>query len=128
MDSFYLRQYALKFMAKCLSADSPSWFRRGIDISSSDPWCWSYIVSPKFILDHFLFSFCILYSGDDSFCSAEDEEAGEIPVAFVVRKPGSMLTSKDVIDYVAKQVVSVPVFNIVSLMLLRFKNITASWG
>ncbi|XP_024031287.1 4-coumarate--CoA ligase-like 6 [Morus notabilis] len=33
-----------------------------------------------------------------------DEECGEIPVAFVVRKQGSKLSHKDVMDYVASQV------------------------
>ncbi|XP_058102233.1 4-coumarate--CoA ligase-like 9 [Magnolia sinica] len=33
-----------------------------------------------------------------------DEEAGEIPMAYVVRKPGSTLTEKQVMDFVAKQV------------------------
>ncbi|KAL5728479.1 4-coumarate--CoA ligase [Ranunculus cassubicifolius] len=32
-----------------------------------------------------------------------DEEAGEIPVAFVVKRPGSNLSENDVIDYVASQ-------------------------
>lgn len=36
--------------------------------------------------------------------SAKDEEIGEIPVAFVVKKVGSPLSPKHVIDYVAKQV------------------------
>lgn len=36
--------------------------------------------------------------------SAKDEEIGEIPVAFVVKKVGSLLSPKHVIDYVAKQV------------------------
>nr|WAU48309.1 4-coumarate: coenzyme A ligase [Gloriosa superba] len=35
---------------------------------------------------------------------AEDEDAGEIPVAFVVRMHGSSLSSSEVIQYVAKQV------------------------
>lgn len=34
----------------------------------------------------------------------EDEEAGQIPVAFVVKLAGSELTSEDVIQYVAGQV------------------------
>ncbi|KAL9239357.1 hypothetical protein vseg_013689 [Gypsophila vaccaria] len=33
-----------------------------------------------------------------------DEEAGEIPMAFVVRKPGSHISESQVMDYVAKQV------------------------
>ncbi|CAN6319031.1 unnamed protein product [Urochloa humidicola] len=41
---------------------------------------------------------------DVAVTSAEDEEAGEIPVAFVVRKSGSSLSCTQVMDYVAKQV------------------------
>ncbi|XP_078176782.1 4-coumarate--CoA ligase-like 5 isoform X1 [Carex rostrata] len=33
-----------------------------------------------------------------------DEEAGEIPMAFVVRQSGANLTEKDIMDFVAKQV------------------------
>ncbi|MED6179512.1 4-coumarate--CoA ligase-like 3 [Stylosanthes scabra] len=33
-----------------------------------------------------------------------DEAAGEIPVAFVVRKVGSMISAKQIMDYVAEQV------------------------
>lgn len=37
--------------------------------------------------------------------SFKDEEAGEIPVAFVVKKVGSVLSMKNVIDHVAEQVI-----------------------
>ncbi|XP_048137265.1 4-coumarate--CoA ligase-like 9 [Rhodamnia argentea] len=33
-----------------------------------------------------------------------DEEAGQIPMAFVVRKPGSKITESQVMDFIAKQV------------------------
>uniref|UniRef100_A0A0E0CBN9 4-coumarate--CoA ligase n=1 Tax=Oryza meridionalis TaxID=40149 RepID=A0A0E0CBN9_9ORYZ len=33
-----------------------------------------------------------------------DEEAGELPMAFIVRQPGSNITKEQVMDYVAKQV------------------------
>ncbi|KAG6521803.1 hypothetical protein ZIOFF_018936 [Zingiber officinale] len=33
-----------------------------------------------------------------------DEEAGQIPLAFVVRQPGSTITEEEVIDFVRKQV------------------------
>lgn len=36
--------------------------------------------------------------------SAKDEEAGEIPVAFVVPKDGTSLSQPALLDYVAKQV------------------------
>ncbi|KAG0550059.1 hypothetical protein BDA96_01G306900 [Sorghum bicolor] len=41
---------------------------------------------------------------DVAVTSTEDKEAGEIPVAFVVRKSGSGLSCTQVMDYVAKQV------------------------
>ncbi|KAL5224715.1 hypothetical protein ABZP36_011354 [Zizania latifolia] len=41
---------------------------------------------------------------DVAVASGEDEEAGEIPVAFVVRKSGSTLSCMHVMEYVAKQV------------------------
>lgn len=46
-----------------------------------------------------------------------DEDAGEIPMAFIVRKPGSNINEAQIIDFVAKQVMlsalvifSVPTF------------------
>lgn len=36
---------------------------------------------------------------------AKDEEAGEIPVAFIVRKEGSPVSEAALMDYVAKQVI-----------------------
>lgn len=38
------------------------------------------------------------------FCRAKDEEAGEVPMAFVLKRQGIMLSEAAVIDYVAKQV------------------------
>ncbi|XP_006662642.2 4-coumarate--CoA ligase-like 2 [Oryza brachyantha] len=43
---------------------------------------------------------------DVAVTSDEDEDAGEIPVAFVVRKSGSILSCTDVMEYVAKLVAS----------------------
>uniref|UniRef100_A0A0E0MB80 4-coumarate--CoA ligase n=1 Tax=Oryza punctata TaxID=4537 RepID=A0A0E0MB80_ORYPU len=43
---------------------------------------------------------------DVAVTSDEDEEAGEIPVAFVVRKSGSTLSCTHVMEYVGKQVAS----------------------
>lgn len=36
--------------------------------------------------------------------SANDEETGEMPVAFVVRKVGSVLSEEAILDFVAQQV------------------------
>ncbi|CAJ1931002.1 unnamed protein product [Sphenostylis stenocarpa] len=41
---------------------------------------------------------------DVAVAGAMDEETGEMPVAFVVRKVGSVLSPKNVMDYVAEQV------------------------
>ncbi|XP_010484070.1 PREDICTED: 4-coumarate--CoA ligase-like 9 [Camelina sativa] len=50
----------------------------------------------------------ILHSNPDVVDAAvvpfPDEDAGEIPMAFIVRKPGSSLNEAQVIDFVAKQV------------------------
>ncbi len=43
---------------------------------------------------------------DVAVIGVEDEEAGELPKAFVVRVPGSDLTEADVKDYVAEHVAS----------------------
>ncbi|CAA2967900.1 4-coumarate-- ligase-like 6 [Olea europaea subsp. europaea] len=42
---------------------------------------------------------------DAAVTAAKDEEAGEIPIAFVVRKDGSSLSDTALMDYVAKQVI-----------------------
>lgn len=39
------------------------------------------------------------------FFRARDEEAGEIPVAFVVKRDGCAVSQTDVIDFVSKQVI-----------------------
>lgn len=39
------------------------------------------------------------------FLSTIDEAAGEVPVAFVVKRPGSTLSKADVINYVSRQVI-----------------------
>lgn len=38
-------------------------------------------------------------------CSSSDDEIGELPVAFVVKRPGSSLSQADVISFVASQVI-----------------------
>ena len=56
------------------------------------------------------------------FFRAKDEECGEIPVAFVVKKPGSALTQKDVVDYVAQQVSHIFRINL-PMHFLNIKNV-----
>ncbi|KAG9454409.1 hypothetical protein H6P81_007313 [Aristolochia fimbriata] len=41
---------------------------------------------------------------DVAVTAIKNQEAGEIPAAFVVRRPGSKISSNDVIDYVSQQV------------------------
>lgn len=49
--------------------------------------------------------------------SVNDEEAGEIPVAFVVKKVGSTLSQKAIMDYVSQQVL--PTINVHSSLQLE---------
>ena len=47
------------------------------------------------------------YSDHVCYCdSYPDEDAGQIPMAFVVRKPGSNISASEIIDFVAKQVIN----------------------
>lgn len=48
--------------------------------------------------------------------SYPDEDAGEIPMAYVVKQPKSNLSEKQVMEFVAKQVKR---FNIFIRMLIR---------
>lgn len=52
----------------------------------------------------FLCVFIPLYSDTDSLFRVEDEETGQIPMAYVVRAAGSELSAEQVIDFVADQV------------------------
>ncbi|CAN1267955.1 4-coumarate--CoA ligase-like 9 [Linum perenne] len=46
----------------------------------------------------------IPYPANCGICRYPDEDAGQIPMAFVVRKPGLNLTEAEVMEFVAKQV------------------------
>ncbi|KAE8123950.1 hypothetical protein FH972_018865 [Carpinus fangiana] len=57
---------------------------------------------PPAELEHLLLSHPEI--SDAAVIPYPDEEAGQIPMAFVVRKPGSNITEAQVIDFIAKQV------------------------
>ncbi|KAL5797612.1 hypothetical protein ACOSQ2_002432 [Xanthoceras sorbifolium] len=59
-----------------------------------------YTVAPA-ELEHLLLS--ITDIGDATVVPYPDEEVGQIPMAFVVRKPETTLTEAQVMDYIAKQ-------------------------
>lgn len=48
---------------------------------------------------------------------AKDEEAGEIPVAFIVRKEGSSVSEEALMDYVAKQVIVLAASRLAQIIL-----------
>ena len=56
-----------------------------------------------------------------------DEEAGQIPMAFVVRQPQSSLSEAEIIDFVAKQVLpwhNIAYYNLFRLQVLgKFQSI-----
>uniref|UniRef100_A0A0A9BRP6 4-coumarate--CoA ligase n=1 Tax=Arundo donax TaxID=35708 RepID=A0A0A9BRP6_ARUDO len=96
------------------SAKNDGWLRTG-DIAYFDSAGYLYIVARmKDVIKYKGFQIApadleaILIEHPDivdvAVTSAEDEDAGEIPVAFVVRKSGSSLSSMQVMEYVAKQV------------------------
>lgn len=51
-----------------------------------------------------LFSFSLTFLCGKKCCRVEDEETGQIPMAYVVRAAGSQLTEDQVIQFVAGQV------------------------
>ncbi|KAF8036944.1 hypothetical protein BT93_B0002 [Corymbia citriodora subsp. variegata] len=60
-----------------------------------------YQVAPA-ELEHLLHSYPDI--ADAAVIPYPDEEAGQIPMAFVVRKPGSNITGSQIMDFIAKQV------------------------
>ena len=50
-----------------------------------------------------IFIFIIVDDGVLLLSRYPDEEAGQIPMAFVVRKPGSKITEAQVMEFIAKQ-------------------------
>ncbi|KAG5540648.1 hypothetical protein RHGRI_020768 [Rhododendron griersonianum] len=54
---------------------------------------------------------------DAAVTTAKDEEVGEVPMAFVLKRQGSLLSEATVIDYVAMQVPSSSLSSMPSISL-----------
>ncbi|XAR54744.1 hypothetical protein NMG60_11030017 [Bertholletia excelsa] len=100
--------------ATAMTVDKDSWLHTG-DIAHFDEEGYLYIIDRlKEVIKYKGFQIApaeleaVLVSHPDildaAVTAANDEAAGEIPIAFVVKKHGSMLSEAVVIDYVAKQV------------------------
>ncbi|KAB2002074.1 hypothetical protein ES319_D11G040800v1 [Gossypium barbadense] len=94
--------------------DSEGWLKTG-DICYFDTEGFLYIVDrlkelikykayqvPPAELEHLLHSYPQI--ADAAVVPYPDEEAGQIPMAYVVRNPGSSLTAAQTMDFIAKQV------------------------
>ncbi|KAK0591021.1 hypothetical protein LWI29_034581 [Acer saccharum] len=60
-----------------------------------------FLQVPPAELEHLLLSNTAI--ADAAVVPYPDEEAGQIPMAFVVRKPGTTITDAQIMDYIAKQ-------------------------
>lgn len=58
------------------------------------------------------FCFSVIYSAVAPFCRRKCDNAGEVPVAFAVRAPGSTISEDEVKEYIAQQVELGPFFKI----------------
>ncbi|THU67671.1 hypothetical protein C4D60_Mb05t27160 [Musa balbisiana] len=100
--------------ATAATLDSEGWLKTG-DLCYFDDDGFLFIVDrlkelikykayqvPPAELEHILFSHPGI--ADAAVIPYPDEEAGQIPMAFVVRQPGSMLSDEEVMDFVGKQV------------------------
>ncbi|KAK9076810.1 hypothetical protein SSX86_005144 [Deinandra increscens subsp. villosa] len=109
-----MKEYLKNVEASCSTVDKDGWLHTG-DIFYFDHQGYLYIVDRlKDVIKYKGFQIApadledVLVSHPDiddaAVIGRMDEEAGEIPMAFVVKKPKAKLTQYDVIDFVAKQV------------------------
>ncbi|GFP82440.1 4-coumarate--coa ligase-like 9 [Phtheirospermum japonicum] len=108
-----MKGYAGDEVATSVTLDSEGWLKTG-DLCYFDQDGFIYIVErlkelikykayqvPPAELEQILQS--IPEVADAAVIPYPDEEAGEIPMAYIVRKPGSTITATQIMDFVAKQ-------------------------
>ncbi|KAD4179894.1 hypothetical protein R6Q59_023342 [Mikania micrantha] len=109
-----MKEYLKNVEASCSTIDKDGWLHTG-DVVYFDHQGYLYIVDRlKDVIKYKGFQIApadledILVShpeiDDAAVIGRVDEEAGEIPMAFVVKKPKAKITQYDVIEFVAKQV------------------------
>ncbi|EEF51823.1 4-coumarate--CoA ligase-like 9 [Ricinus communis] len=109
-----MKGYVKNEKATAETLDSEGWLKTG-DICYFDSQGFLYIVDrlkelikykayqvPPAELEQLLHSH--LEIADAAVVPYADEEAGQIPMAYIVRKPGSDITEAEVMDFIAKQV------------------------
>ncbi|XWS47835.1 hypothetical protein CRYUN_Cryun13aG0019100 [Craigia yunnanensis] len=109
-----MKGYISDEKATAETLDSEGWLKTG-DICYFDSEGFLYIVDrlkelikykayqvPPAELEHLLHSHPEI--ADAAVISYPDEEAGQVPMAYVVRNPGSSITEAQVMDFIAKQV------------------------
>ncbi|KAI3805543.1 hypothetical protein L1987_28019 [Smallanthus sonchifolius] len=109
-----MKEYLKNVEASCSTIDKDGWLHTG-DIVYFDHQGYLYVVDRlKDVIKYKGFQIApadledVLVSHPDiddaAVIGRMDEEAGEVPMAFVVKKPKAKITQYDVIDFVAKQV------------------------
>ncbi|KAI3754660.1 hypothetical protein L1987_54447 [Smallanthus sonchifolius] len=109
-----MKEYLKNVEASCSTIDKDGWLHTG-DIVYFDRQGYLYVVDRvKDVIKYKGFQIApadledVLVSHPDiddaAVIGRMDEEAGEVPMAFVVKKPKAKITQYDVIDFVAKQV------------------------